>query len=55
MPLPWRIKHVHALPEHRKRLARAVSKADADKKKKPFLHGTLDEAYEDLVYKKKGD
>jgi hypothetical protein len=52
MPFPWRIKHVHALPEHRKRLARAVSKAEADKATKPFLHSTLDEAYEAMVYKK---
>jgi hypothetical protein len=51
MPFPWRIKHVHALPEHRKRLARAVSKADTDKTKKPSLQGTLDDAYEFLVYK----
>ena len=52
MPFPWRIKHVHALPEHRKRLARAVSKADADRATKLFLHRTLDEAYEAMVYKK---
>ena len=54
MPFPWRIKRLHALPEHRKRLARAMSKAEADKVKatKPFLHSTLDEAYDAMVYRK---
>ena len=59
-PLPWRIKYFHSIPEYRKRLARADLKAKVDgpsrwyrrrsKTLTPFLHSTLDEAYEHLVY-----
>ncbi len=53
-PFPWRIKHVHSLPQLQKRIARAVLVAEAAKAtKNPFLRSTLDEAYENLVYSKK--
>ncbi len=54
MPLPWRIKHVHSLPQLQKRIARAILVAEAAKTtKNPFLRSTLDEAYEAMVHNKK--
>ena len=48
MPLPWRIKDQHGLPELQKRIARAILLRDSA----PL---TLDSLYEDMVYKKKED
>ena len=46
MALPWRIKDQHSLPELQKRIARA--------NKKDSLAPTLDEIYEERVYRKDG-
>ena len=50
-PLPWRIRKVHGLVEHLRRLkaAREVSECD------PLLRKSLDEVYQELVDKKGRD
>ncbi len=54
MTWPWRIKHIHGLPELQKRLVLAVlmAKQAEDSGRDPLLHRTLDELYDELVYKK---
>ena len=51
MPFPWRIKIVHGLAEHQKRMtyARKFSKKAED----PLFHKSLDDVYEALVHRKK--
>ena len=54
MTWPWRIQAIHALPELQKRLVMAVqmAKQAEDSGRDPLLHRTLDELYDELVYKK---
>lgn len=53
MPFPWQVKNMHGLPELQKRIARAILITEEAKvARNPFLRRTLDEVYEDMVYKK---
>jgi len=51
MPWPWRIKIVHSLNEHQKRLNRV--KIAAEQHKNHAVNKTLDELYEELVMQSK--
>jgi hypothetical protein len=50
MPLPWNTAKAHTLHELRKRLLPAVELLDEER-----LNITLDQLYEELVYKEEGD
>mmetsp|Transcript_1989 Transcript_1989/g.2939 ORF Transcript_1989/g.2939 Transcript_1989/m.2939 type:complete len:902 (-) Transcript_1989:66-2771(-) len=50
MTWPWKIQPTHALPELQKRLVMAVQLAK--NAEDPLLHKTLDELYDELVFKK---
>jgi hypothetical protein len=49
MPLPWKIRDKHGLPELQMRLKRALT--ESEKAKDPMLSKTLDEAYDHLVHR----
>lgn len=50
---PWRIQPTHGLPELQKRLVMAVQVAKNTED--PLLHKTLDELYDELVFKKNSE
>ena len=54
MTWPWKIRSMHGLDELQKRLVMAVqvAKKAEDQNEEPFLHKTLDELYDALLYQK---